>query len=66
MEEVIVFVYKKDGQFVVNNGFQEKQLIELGYKHISTVDACVFMNNILNEQSVDNILKTIKDVKSKI
>ena len=65
MEEVIVFVYKKDGKFVVNNGFQEKQLLELGYKHISTVNSCVFMNNILNEQSIDNILGTIKEVKRK-
>lgn len=65
MEEVIVFVYKKKGKFVVNNGFQHNQLLESGYTHISTINTCVFMNNILNEQNVDTILQVIKEVKTR-
>ena len=65
MEEVIVFVYEKDGKFIVNNGFQEKQLLASGYKHISTINACVFINNILNEENGYKIWETIKNIKIK-
>ena len=65
MEDVIVFVYEKYGKFIVNNGSQEKQLIALGYKHISTINACVFINNILNEENGYKIWENIKNIKIK-
>jgi hypothetical protein len=66
MNEAIVFVYSKDNEVKVLSIEESKinhdKLINEGWKHTSTLNACKFLEELYNNIPDNEILKTIKSL----
>lgn len=66
MNEAIVFVYLKDNKVKVLDVKESKNkhnlLINNGWKHISTLDACRFLEYLYNGISDEEIIRQIRNL----
>ena len=53
----VIFVYKKDGKIkcltLKDDLNQGKELVKNSWVHVSTIDACVFIENLHNNRKID-------------
>jgi len=61
-----VFVYAKDGKIMVidtvNSIALHPHLIEGGWKHTQTIDACLFIQNLYNQKDKIDLVKELTDL----
>lgn len=53
----VIFVYKKEGKIkclsLKDELNQGKELVKNSWVHVTTIDACVFIENLHNELKID-------------
>ena len=53
----VIFVYKKEGKIkclsLKEDLTQSEQLVKNSWFHVSTIDACKFIENLHNERKID-------------
>lgn len=68
--EIFIFIYAKNGQIKalnhINSLHQHNGLIKQNYKHIATIDACTWIEFILNNPENIDIMEYLKEFVSKI
>lgn len=64
----IVFVYSKDGKVKVldieNARTKNNNMEPNGWKHTATLDACKFIESLLNDAEDFEVLESIKELKN--
>ena len=64
--KAVVFVYVKDENIMildfVNSMALHRHLIEGGWKHTQTIDACLFIQNLYNQKDKIDLVKELSDL----
>jgi hypothetical protein len=66
MSEVFVFVYSKDNKIkslsIDDSRDQDAQLKKDGWKHTSTLNACIFISELFNNVPENELKNTINSI----